>query len=56
MLALPKKVSVAGTGLVIAGALLALTTSCMRTVQMSDPALKPFASMFSVDRAIESRP
>jgi hypothetical protein len=46
-----KKSGVAGAGLVMAGALLALTTSCMRTVQMGDPALKPFASMYSVDRA-----
>ena len=45
------KSAVAGTGLVIAGAILALTTSCMRTVQMGDSALKPFASMYSVDRA-----
>jgi hypothetical protein len=58
MLAPPKKVShetvrtvAAGTALVITGALLALTTSCVRTVQMSDPALKPFASMYAVDRA-----
>jgi DNA repair protein RadC len=27
------------------------TTSCMRTVNMGDPALKPFASMYSVDRS-----
>jgi hypothetical protein len=57
MFALLQKVSetvrtvAAGTALVIAGVLLALTTSCMRTVQMSDPALKPFADMYSVDRA-----
>jgi hypothetical protein len=51
MLALSKKPAVAGTALVMAGALLALSTSCMRTVQMGDPALQPFASMYSVDRA-----
>jgi hypothetical protein len=30
---------------------LVLSTSCMRTVKMGDPALKPFASMYAVDRA-----
>jgi hypothetical protein len=30
---------------------LALTTSCMRTMNLGDPALKPFASMYSVDRS-----
>jgi hypothetical protein len=38
-------------GRVIICSYLALTASCMRTVQMNDPALKPFASMYSVDRA-----
>jgi hypothetical protein len=57
MYAVPQKVSetvrtaAAGTAPVIAGALLALTAGCMRTVQMSDPALKPFARMYSVERA-----
>ena len=30
---------------------LALTTSCMRTVNLGDPALTPFASMYSVVRS-----
>ena len=51
MLALPKKVSGSGNRTRHSWCLLALTTSCMRTVQMSNPALKPFASMYSVDRA-----
>ncbi len=58
MLTLPQKIShetirtlTAGAGLVIVGTLLAFTASCMRTVQIGDPALKPFASMYSVDRA-----
>src|SRR5258708_27139238 len=57
MLTLPQKIShetirtlTAGAGLVIVGTLLAFTASCMRTVQIGDPALKPFASMYSVDR------
>src|SRR5271154_3961556 len=31
--------------------LLAMTTGCMKTVSMGDPALKPFESMYSVDRS-----
>src|SRR5712692_4670255 len=37
--------------IVFVGALIASTTSCMRTVNMSDPALEPFASMYAVDRS-----
>ncbi len=35
---------------VLAGVTL-LMTACMRTVNIGDPALKPYASMYSVDRA-----
>ena len=35
----------------VVSTLLMFTTSCMRTVKMGDPALKPFASMYSVDRS-----
>jgi hypothetical protein len=37
--------------IVVTTFLLTVATGCVRTVKMDDPALKPFASMYAVDRS-----